>query len=304
MRTNHCITKTYFTGVVSLSALLSSPPLFGWGEYAYIPIQSFCFCDWANHMSYAFFMICCCFGGPFSVMTVCNIFIYRTVRASRRAVSIRVNEASSAITSKQERTIKNKQVEDDFDSPDTGNHMTEDIDSHLKGVRENDGCVTITNNMLHPKWAVQTEKQNEFDKAKHEIDAGTDYEVSDNSSANNNEGNENRISKTSASMNFSKMSSKSKVKRREEHRFAITLIVVVIVFVICWLPYCISMLLSIFCEDPVPREFHMFTLVIGYANSCCNPIIYGLMNKRFATGFRDLYCFWKKKFRMPITASP
>ena len=96
----------------------------------------------------------------------------------------------------------------------------------------------------------------------------------------------------------------SKLKRREEHRLAMSLIVVVIVFVICWLPFCVSMLIMVFAKTHVPREFHMFTLLLGYANSGCNPIIYGLMNKRFAAGFKDLYCFWKKHFRMPVITTP
>lgn len=84
------------------------------------------------------------------------------------------------------------------------------------------------------------------------------------------------------------------LKRREEIRLAFSLVVVVVIFVICWLPYCISMLISVFYDGHVPREFHMFTLVIGYANSGCNPIVYGVMNKRFKVGFKRLFCFWKK----------
>ncbi|XP_052224827.1 D(2)-like dopamine receptor [Dreissena polymorpha] len=73
-------------GVVIFSILLSLPPLIGWSEYVYTPSHSFCFADWQNIMSYAFFMIGCCFGIPFTVMSVCNVFILRTVRASRLRV--------------------------------------------------------------------------------------------------------------------------------------------------------------------------------------------------------------------------
>ncbi|XP_052259050.1 alpha-1A adrenergic receptor-like [Dreissena polymorpha] len=73
-------------GVVIFSILLSLPPLIGWSEYVYTPSHSFCFADWQNHMSYAFFMIGCCFGIPFTVMSVCNVFILRTVSASRLRV--------------------------------------------------------------------------------------------------------------------------------------------------------------------------------------------------------------------------
>jgi thiol-disulfide isomerase/thioredoxin len=72
----------------------------------------------------------------------------------------------------------------------------------------------------------------------------------------------------------------------EEIRLARVLGIVVIVFFACWFPYCISMILSIVAPDAGHRIFYMATLLIGYFNSCCNPIIYGILNKRFTNGIR------------------
>ena len=291
-----------FAGVVSLSALLSSPPLFGWGEYAYIPIQSFCFCDWANHMWYAFFMIGCCFGGPFGVMTVCNIFIYRRVRASRRAVSKRVPEPSPEVNgtcNEKDKSKDKRNSSDDFESLENDvqlennsdtvtRHINEDKDEDLKDELEHSRCSTYI-------YKVKTRKNS----TNYGVEAGADLKPSDSSNLPcEHDNNANRIPNNTSSI---KALGKSKRRRIEENRFTITLIVVIIVFVICWLPYCISMLLSIFCKDQVPRAFHMFTLIFGYANSCFNPIIYGLMNKRFAEGFKNLYCCFKKPtLRLPV----
>lgn len=90
-------------------------------------------------------------------------------------------------------------------------------------------------------------------------------------------------------------SSDNKKNRRagsanEEIRLAAALAIVIIVFVICWLPFCISMVLSIFLPGEIPPAFHMTTLLVGYFNSGCNPIIYGVMNKRFGKEFRQLFC--------------
>lgn len=309
------------TGVVSISLLLSSPPLFGWGQYAYIPIQSFCFCDWANHLSYAIFMISCCFGCPCGVMTVCNIFIYRKVRASRLKVSIKISEASSVENAQDKKKEKTKTTKESKSTRKTLT-VTNDVNKVLENdSKENkdldnkqqcdknknnldDSVTPKTNNFLHPLWAANMRKQKNENTVGIGDDQDNDRDVSDNNSSSIGNESDNRISKNNSSTNFVRVNT-SKSKRREEYRLAMSLIVVVIVFVICWMPYCISMLLSIFSKDPVPREFHMFTLIIGYANSCCNPIIYGLMNKRFAAGFRDLYCFWKKgAFRMPVQSSP
>ena len=334
--------------MVSLSIVLSSPPLFGWGEYAYIPVQSFCFCDWANHLSYAIFMITCCFGGPCSVMTVCNFFIYRAVRASRRKVAIRIPEASSVVKDQENERCENDNKQPSRDSESLKRSASEcnsenkligkteavksEVDRHCdternynlnsaktecvevenKNIKKGDEIKIRNNNFLHPFWSIERNQ-----KSVNALNAivGEELDISDVEntandvlSANTNVKSGNRISNTSSSTNFphkSPSTKSAKLKRREEHRLAMSLIVVVIVFVICWLPFCISMLIMILAKTPVPREFHMFTLLLGYANSCCNPIIYGLMNKRFASGFKDLYCFWKKRtFRMPVFSSP
>ena len=157
-------------------------------------------------------MISCCFGGPFSVMTVCNALIFRTVRASRKRVS-KVTVAPPSNSTDRTSSV----------SSESGRNgvMTRDK------VRISDPATN--RKPLNDKKAENT-----------------------------------------------------------EYKLALSLIVVVIVFVICWLPYCISMLIQVFYPHPVPRGFHMFTLILGYANSCCNPIIYGVMNTQFAKGFKDL----------------
>ncbi|XP_071136685.1 melatonin receptor type 1B-B-like [Mytilus edulis] len=109
----------------------------------------------------------------------------------------------------------------------------------------------------------------------------------------------NRILSTSFQFKTSspKLPVVSKVSKTkpEEIRLAIMLGTIVVVFFVCWFPYCISMILSIIVPGKVHRIFHMSTLLIGYFNSCCNPIIYGLLNKRFSDGFKKLYCFCRKR---------
>ncbi|KAK3107062.1 hypothetical protein FSP39_006074 [Pinctada imbricata] len=144
------------TACITMSIMLSLPPLFGWAKYDYIPQQSFCFCDWSAAPSYAFFMIGCCFMTPLTVMAICNVFIFRSARRSNRNTQSFTTEASR----------------------DT---------------------------------------------------------------------------------------------RGDEIRLAFMLVVVVIVFVCSWLPYCISMVIGIYAPELVPRGFHMWTTLMGYSNSGANP---------------------------------
>ena len=295
-------------------------------------------------------MITCCFGGPCSVMTVCNIFIYRAVRASRRKVAIRIPEASSAAREQEKEQLENEHKRSSTESeslkrsPSECNSENKLIEGNASlkcesdknndsekvyerdFAKKNDACVEAednnntkdakikvkSKNFLHPLWSIKRRQKRV--NALNTI-VGDELDISDvETSANDvtfentNDQSKNRISNTSSSINVphqSPSTKSAKLKRKEEHRLAMSLIVVVIVFVICWLPFCISMLIMIFADTSVPREFHMCTLLLGYANSCCNPIIYGLMNKRFASGFKDLYCCWKKRsFRMPVLSSP
>ena len=297
-------------------------------------------------------------------MTVCNIFIYRAVRASRRKLVRGMPESSSVATvhgndkidsqpnrepDSLERNVsihhcssENKLIASTesikFDihtndnaasnynlNPTNKNDALEYADTENNHTEKSD---KVNNNAPH---RITPLKHNEKQinalttKVSEELDV-RDGETSANDVTSTNTAiqSETRINKNSCSTIRSSWASSvnltgssgysstirslkrpsAKLKRKEEHRLAMSLIVVVIVFVICWMPFCISMLIMIFAKTPVPREFHMFTLLLGYANSCCNPIIYGLMNKRFAAGFKDLYCFWKKRFRMPVISTP
>jgi hypothetical protein len=69
-------------------------------EYGYVEEQYFCFCLWPKSPSYAFFMIIVCFGIPLTVMAICNILIYTTVRDNR-------NE-NATCKEKNESTIRHK----------------------------------------------------------------------------------------------------------------------------------------------------------------------------------------------------
>lgn len=78
-------------------------------------------------------------------------------------------------------------------------------------------------------------------------------------------------------------------RRREEFQLAGSLVVVIVLFVICWFPYCISMFISVFTPERSSRGLDMTSLFLGYFNSCVNPIVYGLMNKKFKAAYIRLF---------------
>ena len=78
-------------------------------------------------------------------------------------------------------------------------------------------------------------------------------------------------------------------RRNEEFVLSAALLLVIFVFIICWLPFCITMFITVFSPNEVPKQADMFTLMLGYINSCCNPIIYGFLNKRFKAGYLTFF---------------
>lgn len=278
---------SFVSATVASAFLISSPPLIGWSQYVYTHGNSICFADWANSMTYAYFMIGCCFGIPFCVMTFCNIWIIRSVRQSRRQLQNYKKKNNlklqTSISSISYETFSSENNLSQVTQTDNMSSLT--IEPESIKIQTLDTC---TNEVESTK---STSKQIDVEEVTQRRITGrcnTNQESPRDSTMNSSD----RDSNTTVSGWKRREASRSRGRRREEIRLAVSLIVIVLLFVICWFPYCISMLISIHYDGHVPRHFNMFALLLGYANSGCNPIVYGLMNRRFKVAFNKLFCFW------------
>ena len=71
------------------------------------------------------------------------------------------------------------------------------------------------------------------------------------------------------------------------------IILVVVVFTICWFPLHIHLVLAMYNKSPktdLYQVFRIFWHCLAYANSCMNPIIYNYICKDFRNSFREA-CF-------------
>ncbi|XP_037084466.1 allatostatin-A receptor-like [Pollicipes pollicipes] len=81
-------------------------------------------------------------------------------------------------------------------------------------------------------------------------------------------------------------------------------VLVMLVFVLCWLPLQIISLYAIFAIDAVHKfapswfeSVHFLAYFMAYSNSLWNPILYGGFNNNFRQGFARLFlCRGKRKF--------
>ena len=215
----------YAAGVWVVSISLSSPPLFGWAEFRFIPGKSYCFVYWPSNVHFMYFMISSCFFGPLSAMIFSYYNILTFTRASKRRVEFSRNNIASP-----------KPL--DQSEPETA-PSNETHNNKIPGTKQ------------------------DFDVLK-----------------------ETQMNRRSVSEVLFKL--KSRISP-EESKITNTFIIVVILFVICWGPFAATMFFDVYYPKSLPGVVEMISLLLGYLNSMCNPILYGLRNSAFNQGFRDLY---------------
>lgn len=353
-----------------LSALLSSPPLFGWCSFVYRPKQSFCFCDWSSSVSYTFFMFLACFGGPLVMMALSNARILQTYRNSQRRLHqqpgqrLQLQAAGQQQQSKVTSTAADASDKDKSVSPPASAGSSPDgavvpasaedasrlfvlaaTPSSHPGER-----LTVAGGVAHHNGTAGRGSGDDAagsERAKPAAAASASAPalvVADASAAvtprsegvgqqqqpqplqvvqSGPAGADSMVSLSTrhlfasvlamkksltgaSSMTDLSVRQKRKEKRRtEEFQLALSLMVVILVFVLCWLPFCVTMFLSVFRPQSLPRAADMFTLLLGYTNSCINPFIYGVMNRRVKEGYGELWkklCFYRLWRRQHKTA--
>ncbi|XP_029523135.1 somatostatin receptor type 1 [Oncorhynchus nerka] len=79
-------------------------------------------------------------------------------------------------------------------------------------------------------------------------------------------------------------------RRRSEKKITRMVVCVVAVFVLCWMPFYIVQLVSVFHHPPNPIVTQLF-VILSYANSGANPILYGFVSDNFRRSFQRIVCF-------------
>ena len=83
-------------------------------------------------------------------------------------------------------------------------------------------------------------------------------------------------------------SNTSNSRHQRERQMSILTITVVVTFAICWAPYCAGMLCLAHKNCGFSGNFMLIALILSTLNSCCNPVIYGLLNKNFRNAFKNI----------------
>ncbi|XP_066303661.1 tyramine receptor Ser-2-like [Branchiostoma lanceolatum] len=288
-------------GVWVLSILLAAPPLVGWAEYSYLPGQSICFCNWPSSVSYTFFMVAMCFGGPSSSMAFCYTRIIMAVRESRRRVrqgnkqtSCQATPVRSAFLRPQASGSTNENKQGRFKSLTSIKSQSEDKTVHLtEKPKPSSNLLTV------PRTPRPVSKH----QIKHAFQTNNTADnittICSSSTSHGNPPDSAQAAESSTSILRRHQEAKKRKDREDDIKLTKSFVVVIAVFTICWLPFCVTMFWSVFSPTPVPRLVDMATLMLGYSNSCWNPIIYGVMNNKFRAVFKEILrkifrCNWTR----------
>ncbi|CAD5113096.1 unnamed protein product [Dimorphilus gyrociliatus] len=81
-------------------------------------------------------------------------------------------------------------------------------------------------------------------------------------------------------------------RKTEQHtRVLRTLGVIILMFLVCWLPFCIMWPMVAYCNDCVNPVAYENSYWLAYVNSTINPLLYFVCNRDFRTALRNLFKF-------------
>ena len=126
-----------------------------------------------------------------------------------------------------------------------------------------------------------------------------DVETPNKSSSRTNTENTSRtIRKRKSILNF--FEEKQRISLSKERKAARTLAIIMITFVLCWIPFFLMYIILPFCDGCAhPGKWvEMLFVWLGYVNSSLNPAIYTVFNTEFRKAFNDIFSCGKGRRRI------
>ncbi|NWJ03971.1 SSR4 protein, partial [Crypturellus undulatus] len=77
-------------------------------------------------------------------------------------------------------------------------------------------------------------------------------------------------------------------RRRSEGKLTRLVLMVVAMFVVCWMPFYVVQLVNLLLPGRLDATVNNASLILSYSNSCANPILYGFLSENFRHSFHGV----------------
>uniref|UniRef100_A0A8C3S7G6 Somatostatin receptor 4 n=1 Tax=Chelydra serpentina TaxID=8475 RepID=A0A8C3S7G6_CHESE len=77
-------------------------------------------------------------------------------------------------------------------------------------------------------------------------------------------------------------------RRRTEGKLTRLVLIVVAMFVVCWMPFYVVQLVNLLLPGHLDATVSNASLILSYSNSCANPILYGVLSENFRHSFHGV----------------
>lgn len=81
--------------------------------------------------------------------------------------------------------------------------------------------------------------------------------------------------------------------RQSERKVTRMVVIIVLVFVLCWLPFFTTQIVNLVYtipENNIVATVYFITVILTYVNSAANPILYGFLSNNFKQSFQKALC--------------
>lgn len=85
-------------------------------------------------------------------------------------------------------------------------------------------------------------------------------------------------------------------RRKSERKVTRMVVIIVLVFVLCWLPFYTTNIVNLIYTIPetnTAANIYFSMVILTYVNSCANPFLYAFLSKNFKESFEKVLCFRK-----------
>lgn len=271
----------------TLSGLISIPPIFGWGgeDSENVYDHSVRSCTLSSDKGYVLYSACGSFYIPLAVMTFVYAHIYIATQRRLRQRTQAVNKTKLAMMNSS--TLK----------PNSTDRLTK------KERHESDSTNEEANDQNEINYANDLESNSSTEeKSKPSSEATTPALKVKNgrtkngscSSKRNSVKRSRKLDQARQTRNGSNMNNffeeRKKISLSKERKAARTLAIIMVTFVICWIPFFLMYLILPFCHSCTHPGIKVEVLFVwlGYLNSALNPIIYTVFNMEFRKAFTGL----------------